>query len=341
MTIAAIKNTVRRALGIELRGLSIDLTSVCNIACTTCSLADHYTLPKKLRMNQELLERLRWAFEHSVWVALQCNCEPLLHKGIADVIRFIKGVNPAIRVSFVTNAMLLTAARAEDLVRSGVDEIGVSIDGATRETFEEIRVGAVFDTVLANVRGLIEARQRLGSATPSLQVISVACRRNLGELVDILELAADLGASNHAINGLEPYTEAMASEVLYRLEGVDEEAEAVFRRLREVGEARGVRVVLPRLTIQPYTTCDLRSCIVDASGQVFPCATLSYERPFYFQGEAYRHPQVCVGSVAERPFEEIWNSDSYRRFRGELRDGVLPESCQRCLFNHRVTCPSD
>ena len=76
-----------------------------------------------------------------------------------------------IKVSTNTNLTLLNARRAELCVTSGLGELHVSIDGATAETYERIRVRAHFDRVIANLEGLVEARARLASATPRIRMV--------------------------------------------------------------------------------------------------------------------------------------------------------------------------
>ncbi len=82
-----------------------------------------------------------------------------------------------IMVSTNTNATFLNHRRAQQCVTSGLSEIHISIDGATAETYEAIRVRAHFDRVIANVERLVEARRRLGSATPRSGWWSSRCAR--------------------------------------------------------------------------------------------------------------------------------------------------------------------
>ena len=75
------------------------------------------------------------------------------------------------------------ADRAEQrCVLSGLAELHVSIDAATPEIYERIRVRAHLDRVLDNVRRLQETKRRLGSSAPSLRMVVVAMRQNLAEL---------------------------------------------------------------------------------------------------------------------------------------------------------------
>ncbi len=66
--------------------------------------------------------------------------EPLFHKDIAAWITRAKAIGAT--VELITNATLLTEEKARALVASGLDNLWVSIDGATPESFADVRLGA-------------------------------------------------------------------------------------------------------------------------------------------------------------------------------------------------------
>ena len=76
-------------------------------------------------------------------------------------------------VSFCTNGMLLVPVLAEKLIRAGLDEITVSAQGATAESFEMSRIGANFAAVLRNVEAFVKCRERLGTELPKLRIQAV------------------------------------------------------------------------------------------------------------------------------------------------------------------------
>ncbi|MGZ3433223.1 MAG: radical SAM protein, partial [Isosphaeraceae bacterium] len=71
-----------------------------------------------------------------------------------------------IRVSTNTNLTLLNDRRAELCVTSGLSELHASIEGATAETYNRIRVRARFERIVPNLERLVQARSRLAIATP-------------------------------------------------------------------------------------------------------------------------------------------------------------------------------
>src|SRR5579884_3866001 len=117
---------------------------------------------------------------------LQGLGEPMMHPRFFDMVAYAD--SRGIRVTTNSNATLLNERRAERCVTSGLDCIHISIDGATANTYERIRVRAHFERVSANVERLLAARARLGSATPRLRVVAVVMRQNLHELPDLVRL---------------------------------------------------------------------------------------------------------------------------------------------------------
>jgi len=156
----------------KLRGypimLTIEAANVCNLACPACFTGAgdvsrtkaHFPMPLYQRIMDELGDYLFQVELHN-WG------EPLLNKNIPDLIQIAtdKGIGTTISTNF---SFPFSEERAEALVRSGLTTLGVSLDGATQETYEQYRVKGDFDRVLQNVRTISVVKRRLGSATPRL-----------------------------------------------------------------------------------------------------------------------------------------------------------------------------
>jgi len=96
--------------------------------------------------------------------------EPLMDKKLESRIRYAKS-NGIPRVKIFSNGSLLTENRRRSLIESGLDEIKISFDGATREEFESIRTPLKYDKVVKNIRELVKLRNEMRSSMK----IFVAC----------------------------------------------------------------------------------------------------------------------------------------------------------------------
>jgi hypothetical protein len=70
------------------------------------------------------------------------------------------------------------AQLADTSIACGLSSVHVSIDGASRATYEYIRPGANLPKVLRNLRRLMVTRRLLDSHTPHVRIVLVLMRRD-------------------------------------------------------------------------------------------------------------------------------------------------------------------
>ena len=78
--------------------------------------------------------------------------EPLSHPDIFTWIRRAKSIG--CRVEAITNGTLLDYETSRRIVESGLDFLWVSIDGATPESYADVRLGAELPAILENMKTL-------------------------------------------------------------------------------------------------------------------------------------------------------------------------------------------
>lgn len=74
-----------------------------------------------------------------------------------------------------TNATLLTADRAAELIDAGLDVLTISLDGTTADSYEAIRRGADFEKVIKNINRFLELK---GSKPPFTIVQMIKMKEN-------------------------------------------------------------------------------------------------------------------------------------------------------------------
>jgi radical SAM protein with 4Fe4S-binding SPASM domain len=324
--------------------LQLEVTGACNLACEMCLVRYRPKLGRTsgamcFHTFRELVDALP-ALEK---LTLQGLGEPLL---APDFLRMVEYATArGIRTGFNTNGTFLTVDASERLVRAGVDWVHVSLDGATRRTYESIRHGADFGRVTRNIRDLVGARRRLGADRPTVQIVFVAMRRNLRELPDLVALAARWGVDSvwvqnlsHSFGDTDPSGSYMEirrfaqHEALWQDE--DERAEVVFDEARRRAGQAGLELRLPRLR-EPETASALDGGVgchwpfdgayVTHDGKVQPCCMVMGA------------DRAVLGSLEDARFEEIWTSEPYERFRAGLLPGAdPPDVCTGCSLYRRV-----
>jgi radical SAM protein with 4Fe4S-binding SPASM domain len=83
--------------------------------------------------------------------------EPFTDRRLVDWIAMAKQKVPHAMVTVTTNGTLVRPAVTDRLIRSGLDAIWFSFNGATKDTFETI-MGCSYDTVVANIDYLLSIR---------------------------------------------------------------------------------------------------------------------------------------------------------------------------------------
>jgi len=319
----------------KLDGISLDISGGCNLKCGTCCFQEKYI--NKGVMKLETFSKLTGEFSKLFRVELQCNAEPLLNPYIDKIIKKIKEENENIFLSMVTNGTLLNRKIASSLLKEGMNKISISVDAAEKELFEDIRKGANYETVINNIKNLIELREDINKNC-EIEIVTVSSRRNLFKLHGILDLIKELKIDSWIIHGLEVYNEKMEQSVLYGNK-IDPVVEKVFNELRERAVGYGIKIFLPSLKIIPNNNCFLNHCIIHWNGDVSPCYSLSYEREFYFLGRQLIHPKIIFGNINKENLFKIWNKKNYKEFRINLVRGIFPSFCKDCLLRKKIISP--
>src|SRR5215469_287638 len=161
-----------------------EVANRCNSKCATCPLtfSPHENAKQlsfdEFKMLVDELPDLRRA-------VLQGIGEPLLNRDLAPMIRHLKQRH--VYVVFNTNAALLTRRRQVELIGSELDELRVSIDGSTPETYLRVRGIPAFTRVVTNVAEMVRTERELGTLIPRLSLWVTGMRENLPELPGVID----------------------------------------------------------------------------------------------------------------------------------------------------------
>lgn len=159
--------------------IHVDLETItnCNIHCFMCFQS--FDPPKPLKMELELFKKVidEGAEKELCSIKTQYRGEPLLDKRMPHMVKYVKGKG-IIEVMFNTNATLLSEETARALIEAGLDKIICSVDGYTKEVYENVRIGANFETVLNNIKNLQSLKKKMGCKKPIVRVQMVDTPKN-------------------------------------------------------------------------------------------------------------------------------------------------------------------
>lgn len=278
----------------------------------------------------ELFARLRPMFSSLIRAYLFGLGEPTLNRHLADYISELSAAG--VDVWFNTNATLIDNAMAERLAMAGASRITVSIDGATARTYETIRHGGTFDSVMRGIRALVAASAKFGRPRVDLSIVAMAS--NVHEIPMLVDLCADAGASGVHVEPLYLQPEAPELVAHYEREHLGNRADALdfFREAQERARERGVHFQ-SRLTAEEGSLDYVRraaqaewicsepwaSIWVTSAGDVRTCCS----------------NEVSFGSLYEQTIEEIWNGARFRAFRAQHARREIADGCSNCIANSR------
>jgi pyruvate-formate lyase-activating enzyme len=151
----------------------IESTNVCNLQCVMCPNGLGQLNRRKGFMDYGLFtEIVDEMAPHVQMTTLHIWGEPLLHPRIFDMISYCSSHKLHSEIS--TNATLLTEEASRQILDARIGAIYLCLDGATRETYEQVRRRADFDQVSANIRRFIEMKNMRGSGPRvSVQIINI------------------------------------------------------------------------------------------------------------------------------------------------------------------------
>jgi cyclic pyranopterin phosphate synthase len=202
--------------------LRVSLTDRCNLRCTYCMPEEGLAwLPKPELLTDDEVVRL-------VGVAVRLlgvdevrftGGEPLLRRGLTDIVARTAALTPRPEISLTTNGIGL-GRLAGPLADAGLDRVNVSLDTIRAETFQRIARRDRIDDVIA---GLVAAA---GAGLTPVKVNAVLMRGvNDDQAVELLEFCLERGYELRFIeqmpldaqHGWDRRTMVTADETLERL----------------------------------------------------------------------------------------------------------------------------
>src|SRR5580704_11761199 len=170
--------------------LYLETTNRCNLLCTTCPRT-YAELEPPADMSWKLftsivdqIPRLHRAVLHGVG-------EPMLVKNLPRMVRYLK--DRGTYVLFNTNGTVLNERNGRALIEADLDELRVSFDAATPESYRAIRGKNYFNRILKNVRAFRELQEREGYAKPRVSAWLTGLPETIAELPDFVRVAAETG----------------------------------------------------------------------------------------------------------------------------------------------------
>lgn len=160
---------------------TIETCNNCNAKCIMCPKS-RGSINQLEIMSENLFEKIiLQLIPYKNWIEMIClnsDGEPTLDPLLSERIYKLKSIGIK-KVNISTNAQLLTEGLSKKLIRSGLDDIRISIDSIKEDTYKKIRRGLDFNKVINNVKQLISIRNKeLSNMEIRIRMVELEENRN-------------------------------------------------------------------------------------------------------------------------------------------------------------------
>jgi radical SAM protein with 4Fe4S-binding SPASM domain len=271
--------------------LIIEPTNVCNLQCPFCPR----DLTEKSRglgfMDMSIFKRIidEAVANGAYGISLYMLGEPLLHKNIVDMINYAKQAGmPAVNLSTAA-----TTNNLDKLLETELDDLILSIDGASKEMYERMRVGGTFEKTLDIATQFLEKKKAMGKEKPYVRVQIIRTKETETEIVDYVKKWLPLADSVYAHN----------------LDGMVPWLGNVMMNDEEVKRKNAHRLPCTQLwkVINVFWNGDVSACCHDALGD------------------------MVLGNLKNSTLKELWNSPRAQDFRNRhIANDLEGTICKNC-----------
>ncbi|MBU1131203.1 radical SAM protein [Patescibacteria group bacterium] len=287
----------------------IETANVCNISCPTCPTPHHKIIrPKKNMSLGEFRQIIDKISPYCHIVLLYNSNEPLLHPEIDKMIKYADQKNLYTMIS--TNATLLDQEMSDRILKSGLDEILLCLDGMSKESYEPFRTGADFETVKNNISRFCGMKKKQKLIKPFTELQFIVTKLNQDEIPLIKDFAKQIGIDRLRLKSLSLGEHAFTKEEMNDLtEKFFPDSKSVKVRYQK-DSAGALHVKRPAGWACPIIT---RQLVVLTDGSVAMCC-----RDF--------NGQYLYGNILQDSFLTVWNSPKAK----SLREKVLKNELLFC-----------
>lgn len=298
--------------------VSIEPANYCQLRCPECPVGQRSAKDaahKAQNMTWDTYERILSQVQTAAHTILfYFQGEPLLNPLLPKMISCAREKQLFTIVS--TNAQALTHSMAEELVKSGLNRIIVSIDGFSEESYAAYRVGGSLHNALEGLRYLREAKTRhQSSICIELQVLRL--RSNEHEWQWIRQNYRKLGATRLVFKTAQLYDYQHGHPLM----PTDERYSRYKKRTDGTYYLQRSRTSNLALSLFHQSPCYRlwSGCVITTAGEVLPCC---YDKE-------HRH---SLGNITTQSLSAIFHSTQAHAFRLQVLSSknTSPQICLNC-----------
>lgn len=281
--------------------LMIEPTNICNLKCPLCLSGNgQLKRPKGMMPLERFIRIVDQIHRRTGMLILWNQGEPFLNQDFYPMLEYASQKGFYTMTS--TNASLeLDIPR---IVHSGLNKLIISMDGITKESYNNYRINGNFELVLQNLNALVEQKHKLHNRQLQIVWQFIIMNHNEQELPEVQRLAKDFGVDKLELKTVQIYS----SDDLKYLPSNHK-----YSRYRTSEKSFELKTVLKnrcrRLWTQPVINWDgeMNICCYDKDGS-FP-----------------------IGNIDGHSFAALWFGENMQKLRAAiLKNRSAIEICRNC-----------
>ncbi|MCG2712336.1 MAG: radical SAM protein [Candidatus Omnitrophica bacterium] len=282
--------------------LQIEPTNRCDLRCSLCLTGAGKLKRSRGDMSFKQFKNIVSQLQAGlIYIVLYNLGEPLLNPDIYQMIKYAKKKRIFTRLS--TNANFSDRAHIKSILTSGLDELVISLDCASEETYRAYKKSTDFCRVLDNVSLLIKERGQRLKPFINLQFLLMGSTEQ--EIDEFKKLIKDLGVDKGLIKKVR--VDYFAEKPEYGLLPENKKFH------RDIYRGKGKK----NPCVRPWI-----STLVLWDGVVVPCC-------FDMEGD------FILGNVKGGKITRIWNDKEYMNLRHKIASkSNSAELCRQCSLKN-------
>lgn len=284
----------------------IEPINYCNLQCPLCPTGMGLIKRKKEMLSFEDFKKILDNLGDSIIHLRLWNWgEPLMNRELTEMIKYAKSKNIFVNTS--TNSSFLTEDITEQLINSGLDQLIVSIDGASEQTYNKYRKNGNFNQVINSLKKFSELKKKMKTKLPEIKLQFIVMNHNEHEINKIKEIAKEVGADTLFLKTVGIMDNNLKNEI--------------YNYLPKNKNLRRYLITNKDITQKDLSNnvCDYlwKEITVNVDGSVVPCC-----RDI--------HGNYVFGNIKNTKLSEIWNNNKIVNFRKQVLNNK--ETINICKF---------
>lgn len=269
--------------------ISIEPTTNCNLSCAECPTGNNSLTRHLGNMNIDTFQKIiDLVYKKTFYLNLYLQGEPFIHPQLTEMISY--AIKKKMFVCVSTNGHFLDEVTCDKLVKTGIQKIIISVDGATNETYNKYRKSGNLTIVTTGIKILSESKIKQKTNLPLIVIQMLVNKYNEHEIKAVKHLTKSNGANRLELKSMQIYNDSsfLSDNIKYNRYVKNQSGELILKK------------VLQNKCKRLWT-----NAVFTWEGNLIPCC---YDK----------NANYIIGNIKDSDFENLWKNQKINSFRNKV-----------------------